>query len=95
MINDDAVQQLTQGIAAQDAETASTCRFDILQMNRLRWKKNADGTVATWPPCQDLLDKFEYGDAADATWWRDNTGLKRKWSDRYAAKSSNLLSPEG
>ena len=58
IITDEAVTQLAKGITAQDAETASTCPFDILQMISLPWKKNADGSVATWPPNQDFLDEL-------------------------------------
>jgi len=76
MINDDAVHQLAQGITAQDAETASTCRFDILQMKHVPWKKNVDDTVATWPPNQDFLDKLGLGKADDKQWWQEKTGLK-------------------
>lgn len=76
IINDETVQKLAQGILHQDDETARTCKFDILQMDHLPWKKNADGTVATWPPRQDLLDSFGLGKVDDQKWWQENTGLK-------------------
>ncbi|KAL7549975.1 hypothetical protein ACHAWF_013230 [Thalassiosira exigua] len=76
LITDEAVQQYASGIADQDAETASTCPFDITQMNRLPWKKTADGITAPWPPSQTTLDSFGYGGVEDADWWRANTGLK-------------------
>ncbi|KAL7528877.1 hypothetical protein ACHAXR_002683 [Thalassiosira sp. AJA248-18] len=76
MINDADVQQLARDITAQDANTASTCSFDILQTKHLPWKKNEDGTVATWPPSQDFLNNLGYGKVDDKEWWQENTGLK-------------------
>lgn len=76
IITDEDVTQLAKGITAQDAKTASTCPFDIIQMNSLPWKKNADGSEATWPPNQDFLDELGYGSVDDEKWWQDNTGLK-------------------
>ncbi|KAL9190182.1 hypothetical protein ACHAXT_007393 [Thalassiosira profunda] len=75
-ITDEAVLQLAQGITAQDAETASTCRIDVLKATQLPWKTNADGSVAAWPPSQDFLDELGYGGADDEAWWQDNAGLK-------------------
>ena len=85
MINEEAVQQLAQGITAQDAATATTCQFDILQTKNLPWKKNPDGSAAAWPPSQDYLDSLEtkfgganeegYGKVDDVQWWQEHTGL--------------------
>lgn len=85
MINEEAVQQLAQGITAQDAATATTCQFDILQTSHLPWKKNPDGSAAAWPPSQDYLDSLEtkfgganeegYGKVEDVQWWQEHTGL--------------------
>ena len=76
VITQEAITQLAQGITAQDSETASTCPFDILQCTSMPWKKNADGTVAVWPPKQDFLNELGYGRVDDEQWWQENTGLK-------------------
>ena len=78
MINDEEVRRLAKGIIARDTKTASTCPFDILQSRSLPWKNELDGgeTSTTWPPSQDILDKFGYGIVDDEQWWQDNTGLK-------------------
>ena len=75
-ITNEAVKVLAKGITDQDSETATTCKFDITTLESLPWKKNADGSVATWPPSQDFLDSLGYGSANDEKWWQDNTGLK-------------------
>jgi len=75
IIDDKAVRQLAQGIIDQDGETARTCKYNILHMNPLPWKKNDDGTAATWPPSKDVLDEFGYGKVDNKTWWQEKTGL--------------------
>lgn len=75
-ITNQAVKVLAKGITDQDSETATTCKFDITTLESLPWKKNADGSVATWPPSQDFLDSLGYGAANDEKWWQENMGLK-------------------
>ena len=76
MITNEAAHQLAEGIVEQDAKTASTCRIHVLQANHLPWKTNDDGTVAIWPPSQEILNKLGYGKIDDEDWWQENTGLK-------------------
>ena len=75
-ITNDAVKVLAKNIIDEDSKTATTCKFDITKLESLPWKKNADGSVATWPPSHDFLDSLGYGAANDEKWWQENTGLK-------------------
>ncbi|KAL3785984.1 hypothetical protein ACHAW5_005363 [Stephanodiscus triporus] len=78
MINDEEVRRLAKGIIARDTKTALTCPFDILKLHSLPWRNKLDGgeMSTTWPPSQDILDKFGHGIVDDEQWWQENTGLK-------------------
>ena len=78
IINEAAVEQYAFGITQQDSDTAATCPIDICQQPRLPWKKkkNGDGTIANWPPSQEILQTMCVGDANDEEWWQETAGLK-------------------
>jgi hypothetical protein len=76
IIDEAAVEEYASGITKQDSETAATCTIDICKQPSLPWKKNEDGSTASWPPSPDVLEKMCVGHANDTAWWQENAGLK-------------------
>lgn len=70
------VEDLSFGITKQDHQNACECKFDVLQTKSLPWKLESDGTTSQWPPSNDFLTSFGYGNAGDEQWWEENTGLE-------------------
>ena len=76
IIDEAAVEEYASGITKQDSDTAATCTFDICQQPNLPWKKNEDGSTASWPPSPEVLERMCVGNACDEAWWQENAGLK-------------------
>mmetsp|Transcript_19284 Transcript_19284/g.30175 ORF Transcript_19284/g.30175 Transcript_19284/m.30175 type:complete len:573 (-) Transcript_19284:348-2066(-) len=76
IIDEEAVEEYAAGITKQDSETAATCTIDICQQPSLPWKKNEDGSAASWPPDPEILEAMSVGCAHDEAWWQENAGLK-------------------
>jgi len=76
IIDEAAVEEYASGITKQDSETAATCTIDICQQPSLPWKKNEDGSAASWPPGPEVLEKMCVGHANDEAWWQENAGLR-------------------
>eukprot|EP01082_Thalassiosira_pseudonana_P010422 g9313.t1 g9313 contig36:316476-318015(+) len=76
IITQQVVEDLSFGITKQDHQNACECKFDVLQTKSLPWKLESDGTTSQWPPSNDFLTSFGYGNAGDEQWWEENTGLE-------------------
>ena len=76
IIDEAAIDEYASGITKQDSDTAATCAFDICQQPSLPWKRNEDGSTASWPPSPEVLEKMCVGHANDEVWWQENAGLK-------------------
>lgn len=71
-IDSDVAKHLSIGIAAQDIQTARECSVDFSEVKTLPWKTDDQGNAVLWPPCNDVMAKFGYGNVDDGEWWGKN-----------------------
>lgn len=70
----EVAEHLSLGIAAQDLQTASDCTVDFSKTKTLHWKTDANGNPLMWPPSNEVMAKFGFGNVDNKEWW-GNIGL--------------------
>jgi hypothetical protein len=72
IVNADVAEHLSLGITAQDIQTASDCSVDFSRAKTLPWKTDGNGNPVSWPPGNEIMAKFGYGNVNDEDWWKNN-----------------------
>ena len=51
---------------------AKGVEVDFSEVKTLPWKTDDQGNAVLWPPCNDVMAKFGYGNVDDGEWWGKN-----------------------